>query len=268
MSSTNPHDARPGQPPDPDPLRSTAIDVATHSALEEDLWSVAEAMREAMRRNSGTNNKPPRTTTITSAHSRGEQQPQQEEEEEEGPVLARTDLPSDPQPSTTISSAKSAYSTITTTSNTDRPLSRPTTAGSDPYASGSESDDKLGFTSSTVAAAAAAADAVAASFLERDRALEQELGLDLSVGYPASVTSSIREHEFDGGLRYHAYRSGRYAFPNDEMEQSRDDMKHTVMLMLCRGRYFYSPVKEVLEQGGEVLDLGRFLFSLWFLDSS
>ncbi|KAK4145571.1 S-adenosyl-L-methionine-dependent methyltransferase [Dichotomopilus funicola] len=201
-----------------------------------------------MRRNSGTNNKPPRTTTtITSASPPQEgQQQQQQHEEEEGPVLARTDLPKDPLPSITISSAASAGLT----------LSRPTTANSDPYASGSESDDKLGLTADNVAAAAAAANAVAASFLERDRALERELGLDLSVGYPASVTSSVRDHEFEGGMRYHAYHSGRYAFPNDETEQNRDDMKHTVMLMLCRGAYFYSPVREVLEKGGEVLDLG------------
>jgi 2-polyprenyl-3-methyl-5-hydroxy-6-metoxy-1,4-benzoquinol methylase len=74
--------------------------------------------------------------------------------------------------------------------------------------------------------------------------------------YPASITSSVRDHVYEGGLRYHAYRAGRYAFPNDEVEQNRDDMKHTMTLMLCRGAYFYSPVDEALQQGGEVLDLG------------
>lgn len=69
---------------------------------------------------------------------------------------------------------------------------------------------------------------------------------------------------YEGGLRYHAYRAGKYAFPNDETEQNRDDMKHTMTLMLCRGAYFYAPVEEALERGGEVLDLGEFscLFSL------
>lgn len=76
--------------------------------------------------------------------------------------------------------------------------------------------------------------------------------------YPPSMTSSVREHVFEGGLRYHAYRAGKYAFPNDEVEQNRDDMKHAMTLMLCRGEYFYAPVKQVLERGGEVLDLGAF----------
>ncbi|EAQ84853.1 hypothetical protein CHGG_08867 [Chaetomium globosum CBS 148.51] len=68
--------------------------------------------------------------------------------------------------------------------------------------------------------------------------------------YPASMTSSVRDHVYEGGLRYHAYRAGRYAFPNDETEQNRDDMKHTMTLMLCRGAYFYAPVEKVLEEGG------------------
>jgi hypothetical protein len=78
--------------------------------------------------------------------------------------------------------------------------------------------------------------------------------------YPPSMTSSVRDHVYEGGLRYHAYRAGKYAFPNDEIEQNRDDMKHTMTLMLCRGAYFYAPVEEALEAGGEVLDLGEFFF--------
>lgn len=76
---------------------------------------------------------------------------------------------------------------------------------------------------------------------------------------PASITSSVREHVYEGGIRYHAFRAGRYAFPNDETEQNRDDMKHAMTLMLCRGAYFYAPVEPVLEAGGEVLDLGEYL---------
>ncbi|KAK4458068.1 Phosphoethanolamine N-methyltransferase [Cladorrhinum samala] len=83
-----------------------------------------------------------------------------------------------------------------------------------------------------------------------------ELDPDNSDKYPASMTESIREHVFEGGIRYHAYKSGKYAFPNDEIEQNRDDMKHSMCLMLCQGKYFYAPVEEMLERGGEVLDLG------------
>lgn len=79
--------------------------------------------------------------------------------------------------------------------------------------------------------------------------------------YPASMTSSIQQHVYEGGLRYHAFRDGKYAFPNDDVEQNRDDMKHTMTLMLCRGRHFYSPVEEKLNDGGKCLDLGGWLFS-------
>ena len=75
--------------------------------------------------------------------------------------------------------------------------------------------------------------------------------------YPASMTSSIKAHVFEGGLRYHAFHAGQYAFPNDEVEQNRDDMKHTMCLLLCQGAHFYAPVGNVLEAGGEVLDLGK-----------
>ena len=74
--------------------------------------------------------------------------------------------------------------------------------------------------------------------------------------YPASMTSSVRAHVYEGGLRYHAYKDGKYAFPNDDVEQNRDDMKHAMTLMLMRGKHFYAPMEEVLEEGGEVLDLG------------
>ncbi|VBB79864.1 Putative protein of unknown function [Podospora comata] len=77
-----------------------------------------------------------------------------------------------------------------------------------------------------------------------------------SDSYPASMTSSIKAHVYEGGLRYHAYKSGKYAFPNDEIEQNRDDMKHSMSLLLMQGEFFYAPVKERLEEGAEVLDLG------------
>ncbi|KAK3347149.1 S-adenosyl-L-methionine-dependent methyltransferase [Lasiosphaeria hispida] len=72
-----------------------------------------------------------------------------------------------------------------------------------------------------------------------------------------SGDSSVHAHVYEGGLRYHAFRDGKYAFPNDEVEQNRDDMKHSMSLLLCHGAYFYAPVEEVLAAGGaEVLDLG------------
>ncbi|KZL80550.1 methyltransferase domain-containing protein [Colletotrichum incanum] len=70
-----------------------------------------------------------------------------------------------------------------------------------------------------------------------------------------SLTDSVREHMYENRLRYHAYRSGRYAFPNDATEQDRDEMKHIISVELC-GRYYFSPVQDVMTRGAEVLDLG------------
>ena len=74
-----------------------------------------------------------------------------------------------------------------------------------------------------------------------------------------SLTSSIREHIVDGGLRYHAYHAGQYAFPNDETEQYRDELKHNLTLRLCDGEYFLAPLHDILNAGAEVLDLGKFV---------
>jgi hypothetical protein len=77
-----------------------------------------------------------------------------------------------------------------------------------------------------------------------------------------SLTDSIRQHIVDGGLRYHAYHAGKYAFPNDETEQHRDDLKHDLTVYLCNDEYFFAPVHRILERGGEVLDLGKSTDSL------
>lgn len=84
---------------------------------------------------------------------------------------------------------------------------------------------------------------------------------DTEDDYPDSMTSAVQQYVYEGGLRYHAFRNGKYAFPNDDVEQNRDDMKHTMTLMLCQGRHFYAPVEERLRQGGKCLDLGGCPFS-------
>ncbi|KAM0245577.1 hypothetical protein ACHAQJ_010525 [Trichoderma viride] len=78
-----------------------------------------------------------------------------------------------------------------------------------------------------------------------------------------SLTDSIRQHIVDGGLRYHAYHAGQYAFPNDETEQYRDDLKHNLTIHLCEGSYFFAPIHErLLQPGAEVLDLGESLHNM------
>ncbi|PHH67896.1 hypothetical protein CDD83_6358 [Cordyceps sp. RAO-2017] len=90
------------------------------------------------------------------------------------------------------------------------------------------------------------------------QSIEKAAQLGSSVdGDSHSLTDSIRQHVVDGRLRYHAYHAGLYAFPNDETEQYRDDLKHSLTIHLCDGNYFYAPCHGLLERGAQVLDLGE-----------
>ncbi|KAH7143773.1 S-adenosyl-L-methionine-dependent methyltransferase [Dactylonectria macrodidyma] len=68
-----------------------------------------------------------------------------------------------------------------------------------------------------------------------------------------SLSSSVYEHSFQNGRRYHRYRHGRYPLPNDEAEQNREDMLHAMMLEATDGRLFYAPVGEFPQK---IVDLG------------
>lgn len=66
-----------------------------------------------------------------------------------------------------------------------------------------------------------------------------------------SVRSSIYEHRFQHGRRYHAYKEGKYFMPNDEPEQDRMDMQHHTLQMILKSLSF-CPLKDPQR----VLDLG------------
>ncbi|KAK3192095.1 hypothetical protein K4F52_001722 [Lecanicillium sp. MT-2017a] len=68
-----------------------------------------------------------------------------------------------------------------------------------------------------------------------------------------SLRSSILEHSYMNGRRYHRYRHGRYPIPNDEAEQNREDMLHTMMIEATDGRLFYAPIGPHPQK---VIDLG------------
>ncbi|WZH42870.1 S-adenosyl-L-methionine-dependent methyltransferase [Fusarium acuminatum] len=68
-----------------------------------------------------------------------------------------------------------------------------------------------------------------------------------------SINSSILQHTYENGRRYHRYRHGRYPLPNDEAEQNREDMLHAMMLEATDGRYFYAPVGDNPQR---IADLG------------
>jgi len=61
--------------------------------------------------------------------------------------------------------------------------------------------------------------------------------VDGDLGYPTDQastgsTSTIPAHTFGDGIRYHKFHDGKYAFPNDQNDQDRDDMEHAMTLIL------------------------------------
>lgn len=68
-----------------------------------------------------------------------------------------------------------------------------------------------------------------------------------------SLDSAPEEHHYENGRRYHMLKKGRYPFPNDEDEQSREIMKHYLMLELTGGKLFYAPIGDTPER---ILDIG------------
>ncbi|RJE17443.1 Methyltransferase, partial [Aspergillus sclerotialis] len=68
-----------------------------------------------------------------------------------------------------------------------------------------------------------------------------------------SLTSSVQNYQYENGRRYHAFRQGEYAYPNDEKEQERLDLHHHVNLLALDGELFRAPVDM---NGARVLDLG------------
>ena len=67
-------------------------------------------------------------------------------------------------------------------------------------------------------------------------------GWDIGSTGSQSATSSIYAHTFEHGRRYQNFKYGRYPIPNDDIEQSREDMKHVMLKEVTDGRLFYAPI--------------------------
>ncbi|KAI1630957.1 S-adenosyl-L-methionine-dependent methyltransferase [Biscogniauxia mediterranea] len=74
-----------------------------------------------------------------------------------------------------------------------------------------------------------------------------------SIADSVTVGSSVYEHSYINGRRYHKFRHGRYPIPNDRTEQNREDMLHTMMLEATNGRLFFAPIPD---NPDKILDLG------------
>jgi SAM-dependent methyltransferase len=68
-----------------------------------------------------------------------------------------------------------------------------------------------------------------------------------------SITSSVLQHSYEHGRRYHHYRHGKYPIPNDDLEQGREPLKHTVQLELLDGKL---TLVDLGTNPQKILDLG------------
>ncbi|KAJ0319148.1 hypothetical protein COL5a_010362 [Colletotrichum fioriniae] len=76
-----------------------------------------------------------------------------------------------------------------------------------------------------------------------------------------TLASTIRDFNFENKRRYHKFKEGRYAFPNDDAEQEREDMKHSMVVTLCGGALHSAP----LENPQQILDVGTGT-GIWAID--
>jgi hypothetical protein len=97
------------------------------------------------------------------------------------------------------------------------------------------------------------------------RYAESDGGYD-SEGFSSGSTSaesSVRDYMFENGRRYHRFREGTYNFPNDDVEQEREDMKHAMVKLLCSQKLHFAPIGDNPQ---EVLDLGTGT-GIWAIES-
>lgn len=78
-----------------------------------------------------------------------------------------------------------------------------------------------------------------------------------------SAESSVRDYMYENGRRYHRFREGAYNFPNDDVEQEREDMKHAMVKLLCGQKLFFSPIGDNPQQ---MLDIGTGT-GIWVIES-
>lgn len=76
---------------------------------------------------------------------------------------------------------------------------------------------------------------------------------DTASSASTSVMSSVRDYMYENGRRYHRYREGAYNFPNDDVEQEREDMKHAMVKLLCSQKLHFAPIGDNPQ---EILDIG------------
>lgn len=81
----------------------------------------------------------------------------------------------------------------------------------------------------------------------------------------ASITSSILKYRQENGRTYHAYKDGKYLYPNDYEEQLRLEMQHHLCLLTFDQELFLSPAGKNGHELRNVLDIGTGT-GIWAVD--
>ncbi|SPO06248.1 related to methyltransferase [Cephalotrichum gorgonifer] len=83
---------------------------------------------------------------------------------------------------------------------------------------------------------------------------EEDLGIeDNGASETTSLRSSILKYRVENGRTYHAYKDGSYVLPNDEAENERLDLQHTIFLLTWDGNLHVAPLQKEVHR---VLDAG------------
>ena len=75
-------------------------------------------------------------------------------------------------------------------------------------------------------------------------------------GSTTSLESSDLEFPEENGRTYHAYKEGKYWWPNDEGERDRLDLQHHLFRLTLDGELFICPIDEKKGNIHKVLDVG------------
>lgn len=81
--------------------------------------------------------------------------------------------------------------------------------------------------------------------------ISSELGNDNATASAAS--SMLPADTIERGRRYASFGDVRYPMPINELEESREDMQHAMLLMLTQNKHFLSPVGDHPQK---ILDIG------------
>ncbi|RGP67460.1 hypothetical protein FLONG3_8508 [Fusarium longipes] len=102
-------------------------------------------------------------------------------------------------------------------------------------------------------ALAQAEETIVADSDEYNSAEDAGYGSDNVSSASTSIGSSVRDYMFENGRRYHSFRAGAYNFPNDDVEQEREDMKHAMVRLLSGQKLHFAPLGDNPQN---ILDIG------------